>query len=122
VYIGQYQSARADNASDMLLPVLAAVMLGGVDIFGGRGNVVGLALSLLLIGTLKNGMGLANVSGPTQDFVTGLVLVVAVTPPPRQLVASLSRVRSASVDAQGSGDNDAEGASSPPDVFVRKSK
>lgn len=78
VYIGQYQSARADNASDMLLFIVTAVVLGGVDIFGGSGNVVGLLLSLLLLGTLKNGMGLANLSGPVQTLVIGLVLIFAV--------------------------------------------
>ncbi len=78
VYIGQFQSARADNASDMLLFVVTAVVLGGVDIFGGRGNVVGVLLSLLLLGTLKNGMGLANVAGSVQTLVIGAVLIVSV--------------------------------------------
>ena len=68
VYVGQYQSARADNASDILLFIVSAVVLGGVDIFGGRGNVVGVLLALLLLGTLKNGMGLANFPGPVQTL------------------------------------------------------
>lgn len=78
VYIGQFQSARADNASDMLLFVVTAVVLGGVDIFGGRGNVVGVLLSLLLLGTLKNGMGLANVPGSVQTLVIGTLLIISV--------------------------------------------
>ncbi|HEX4766548.1 MAG TPA: ABC transporter permease [Lichenihabitans sp.] len=78
VYIGQFQSARADNASDILLFVVTAVVLGGVDIFGGRGNVVGVLLSLLLLGTLKNGMGLANVAGSVQTLVIGTLLIVSV--------------------------------------------
>jgi rhamnose transport system permease protein len=78
VYIGQYQSARADNASDMLLFIVTAVVLGGVDIFGGRGRVAGVLLALLLLGTLKNGMGLANFAGPVQTLVIGALLVAAV--------------------------------------------
>ncbi len=78
VYIGQFQSARADNASDILLFVVTAVVLGGVDIFGGRGHVVGVLLSLLLLGTLKNGMGLANVAGSVQTLVIGTLLIVSV--------------------------------------------
>ncbi|MBZ0218502.1 MAG: ABC transporter permease [Fimbriimonadaceae bacterium] len=78
VYIGQYQSARADNASDLLLFIVTAVVLGGVDIFGGRGRVVGVFLSLILLGTLKNGMGLANFPGPVQTLVIGLLLVFSV--------------------------------------------
>ena len=78
VYIGQFQSARADNASDILLFVVTAVVLGGVDIFGGRGNVLGVLLSLLLLGTLKNGMGLVNIAGSVQTLVIGLLLIVSV--------------------------------------------
>jgi rhamnose transport system permease protein len=78
VYVGQYQSARADNASDLLLLVVTAVVLGGIDIFGGRGRVLGVLLSLVLLGTLKNGMGLANFAGPVQTLVIGTLLVGSV--------------------------------------------
>jgi rhamnose transport system permease protein len=78
VYIGQYQSARADNASDILLIIVTAVTLGGVDIFGGRGRVIGVFLALILLGTLRNGMGLANFAGPVQTLVIGLLLVLSV--------------------------------------------
>ena len=54
------------------------MVLGGVDIFGGRGNVVGVLLSLLLLGTLKNGMGLANVPGSVQTLVIGMLLIISV--------------------------------------------
>jgi rhamnose transport system permease protein len=78
VYIGQYQSARADNASEMLLFVVTAVVLGGVDIFGGRGRVAGVLLALLLLGTIKNAMGLSNVPGSVQTLVIGSLLIAAV--------------------------------------------
>jgi rhamnose transport system permease protein len=81
VYVGQFESARADNASEILLFVVAAVTLGGVDVFGGHGRVVGVFLALLLLGTLKNGMGLANLPGPVQTLIIGGVLVVSVTIP-----------------------------------------
>jgi rhamnose transport system permease protein len=78
VYIGQYQSARADNATDILLLIVTAVTLGGVDIFGGRGRVIGVLLALVLLGTLRNGMGLANFPGPVQTLAIGLLLIVSV--------------------------------------------
>ena len=81
VYVGQFGSARADNASEMLLFVVAAVVLGGIDIFGGRGQVVGVLLALLLLGTLKNGMGLANFPGPVQTLIIGALLVASVALP-----------------------------------------
>ncbi len=81
VYVGQFESARADNAGEILLFVVAAVTLGGVDVFGGRGHVAGVFLALLLLGTLKNGMGLANLPGPVQTLIIGGVLVVSVAIP-----------------------------------------
>ena len=81
VYVGQFGSARADNASEMLLFVVAAVVLGGIDIFGGRGQVVGVLFALLLLGTLKNGMGLANFPGPVQTLIIGALLVASVAVP-----------------------------------------
>jgi rhamnose transport system permease protein len=81
VYVGQFESARADNASEILLFVVAAVTLGGIDVFGGHGRVAGVFLALLLLGTLKNGMGLANMPGPVQTLIVGGVLVASVTIP-----------------------------------------
>jgi rhamnose transport system permease protein len=81
LWIGQYGSARADNADGSILVVLTAVVLGGVSIKGGSGNVTGVVLAILLLGTLTNGMGLANVSGTTQSLVQGLLLVLSVAIP-----------------------------------------
>ncbi len=65
----------------MILFVVTAVVLGGVDINGGRGTVPGVVLSLVLLGTLRNGMGLANIGGPTQTVVLGALLVLGVLYP-----------------------------------------
>jgi rhamnose transport system permease protein len=81
IWIGQYGSARGDNADGTILFVVTAVVLGGVDINGGRGTVAGVALALLLLGTIRNGMGLANIPGPTQTVVLGLLLIVGVLRP-----------------------------------------
>lgn len=78
VFVGQYQSARADNLNSILLFVVACVALGGFRIEGGKGNVVGLILSILLLGTIQNAMGLQNVNGSVQMFVVGLVLMVSI--------------------------------------------
>jgi rhamnose transport system permease protein len=81
VFVGQYGSARADNADGILLFLVTAVVLGGVDINGGRGTVVGVVLALLLLATLSNGMGLANVPAATQTIVIGVLLVSSVLLP-----------------------------------------
>ncbi len=91
VWIGQYGSARGDNADGSILFVVTAVVLGGVDINGGRGTLVGVVLALLLLGTIRNGMGLANIGGPTQTVVLGTLLVAGVLRPAAS--AGLARFR-----------------------------
>ncbi len=81
IWVGQYGSARGDNADGAILFVVTAVVLGGVDINGGRGSVLGVILALLLLGTLRNGMGLANVGGPIQTVVFGALLTLGVLRP-----------------------------------------
>lgn len=81
VWIGQYGSARGDNADGSILFVVTAVVLGGVDINGGKGTIGGVVLALILLGTIRNGMGLANIGGPTQTVVLGALLVAGVLRP-----------------------------------------
>jgi len=81
VYIGQYQSARADNVASILLFVVACIALGGFSLAGGKGRVIGLILSILLLGTIQNGMGLANIQGPVQTLVIGLILIASIVVP-----------------------------------------
>ena len=81
VYIGQYQSARADNVANILLFVVACIALGGFSLAGGKGRVIGLILSILLLGTIQNGMGLANIKGPVQTLVIGLILIASIVVP-----------------------------------------
>jgi rhamnose transport system permease protein len=91
VWVGQYGSARGDNADGSILFVVTAVVLGGMDINGGRGTISGVVLALLLLGTIRNGMGLANIGGPTQTVVLGALLVGGVLRP--AFAALLSRLR-----------------------------
>ena len=63
------------------LDIITAVLLGGVSIFGGKGNLVGVGLSLLVILNLRNGMGLADITGNTQNYVIGGLLILSVLIP-----------------------------------------
>lgn len=79
VYLGFFGSVQADAASGSeLIDVVTAVVLGGVDIFGGSGSMLGVLLALILIAVLRNGMQLANLGGETQDMVIGGLLVAAI--------------------------------------------
>jgi rhamnose transport system permease protein len=79
VYLGYFGSVQADAASGSeLITVVTAVVLGGVDIFGGAGTMVGVFLALILVAVLRNGMQLANVGGAAQDIVVGGLLLGAI--------------------------------------------
>jgi D-xylose transport system permease protein len=64
---------------NLLLNAIASAVIGGVSLFGGRGEVRGALLGALLIGTLQNGLLLQNVSNGWIYIITGLVLLGAVT-------------------------------------------
>jgi len=77
----RYTSARSDNASGLELAVIAAVLLGGVSIFGGKGSIPGVIAGVLLIGSLNYALRLARVSDVVLITVTGLLLIVSVVAP-----------------------------------------
>jgi rhamnose transport system permease protein len=78
VYVGFFGSTRADAADGSLLDVVTAVVLGGVDIFGGSGSIVGVVLSVIVVAELRNGMQLDNLGGDTQNIVIGVLLLAAI--------------------------------------------
>jgi D-xylose transport system permease protein len=64
--------------SNLLLNAIASAVIGGVSLFGGRGEVRGALLGAILIGTLQNGLNTLNISNGWIYIVTGLVLLGAV--------------------------------------------
>jgi rhamnose transport system permease protein len=81
VFVGYTASARGDNGGTQLLLVVTCVVLGGIELKGGKGNLAGVFLAILLLGTLSNGMGLANIDAPQQVIVFGVILIGAVLAP-----------------------------------------
>ncbi|MDE3025237.1 MAG: sugar ABC transporter permease [Acidobacteriota bacterium] len=64
---------------NLLLNAIASAVIGGVSLFGGRGEVRGALLGALLIGTLQNGLNTLSISNGWIYIVTGGVLLFAVT-------------------------------------------
>ncbi|PCE21868.1 ATPase [Paraburkholderia acidicola] len=81
VYTLRFTSARGDNGEGFELSVIAAVLFGGVSIFGGRGSMVGVLLSLLIVGVLRNALTLVDVSSEVLTIVTGALLLASVLIP-----------------------------------------
>ncbi|QXT62982.1 ABC transporter permease [Tessaracoccus palaemonis] len=74
----RYGSARGDNATGLELQVIAAVVLGGVSVFGGRGALHGVIAGVFLIGALSSALRLANVTSDVINIITGVLLVASV--------------------------------------------
>ena len=77
IYTANYQAA-AGNGEGMELQVIAAVVVGGTSLMGGRGSVIGTFFGVLIINVLITGLGQADAQESTKRLVTGSVIVAAV--------------------------------------------
>ncbi|MBO0876485.1 MAG: sugar ABC transporter permease, partial [Pseudonocardia sp.] len=69
---------QSSGGSDILLMAIAAAVIGGTSLFGGRGRAYAALLGILVIQSITNGMPLLNVDSSVRFMVTGAVLAVAV--------------------------------------------
>lgn len=81
ILAARFASTRPDIGLGLELSVITATVLGGVDINGGKGTMVGAGLSLLLVGLMRFGMGLLNIQGQTQSIAIGLLLILSILLP-----------------------------------------
>jgi rhamnose transport system permease protein len=81
VIAARYGSTRPDIGLGLELSVITATVLGGVDINGGKGTMVGAVLALLLVGLMRFGMGLLNIQGQVQSIAIGALLILSILLP-----------------------------------------
>jgi ribose transport system permease protein len=74
---GQYNFGNPAQGYGYELMAIAAVVIGGTSLMGGRGSMVGTLAGVLMLGTLNNLLLLNNVDSNVQKVVTGLIVVVA---------------------------------------------
>jgi rhamnose transport system permease protein len=77
----QNASVSYSAGTGLELNVVAIVLFGGVSIFGGRGTIVGVFLSVLIVGSLQMALTQINVSADKQNIVTGVLLLISVIVP-----------------------------------------
>ncbi|MEJ3404303.1 ABC transporter permease [Rathayibacter sp. YIM 133350] len=85
--ISKVGSVDAAAGRDIVLSGVAAAVVGGVSLFGGRGRLMHAAIGALVIAVITNGLGLLNLPAGVNYVVTGGVLILAAT------VDAVSRVR-----------------------------
>lgn len=90
--VSYFGSARSDLGRDLLMPALTAAVLGGANIYGGSGSVLGTALAALLVGYLQQGLQMVGIPNQVSSALSGALLVVVVMG--RSLSLHLEGVRS----------------------------
>jgi D-xylose transport system permease protein len=78
IYTARVGSASPDAGRLLELDAIAACVIGGTSLMGGRGTVFGAILGAIFMASLDNGMSLKNYQDFTQDIVKGVILVAAV--------------------------------------------
>jgi rhamnose transport system permease protein len=89
----QNASISYNAGAGLELNVVAIVLLGGVSIFGGRGSIPGVVLSVAIVGSLQMALTQMNVSAEKQNIVTGVLLLMSVIVPNFGEVATRFRTR-----------------------------
>ena len=78
IYTARVGSASPDAGQLLELDAIAACVIGGTSLMGGRGTVFGAILGALIMASLDNGMSLKNVEPYMQNIIKGAILVAAV--------------------------------------------
>ena len=76
---GFLNSVQANIGNGMELEAIAACIIGGTSIAGGKGSIIGTAIGVLIMGVLKNGLVLLGVTSYVQVVIAGVVIIGAVS-------------------------------------------
>jgi ribose transport system permease protein len=77
VYLARLNSAEAGIGDPLLLPAIAAVLIGGTSLFGGSGGLSGTVIGAILLTLVLNGMNLLTINANWQPLVTGTIVLLA---------------------------------------------
>lgn len=76
--VSYFGSARSDLGNAFLMPAITAVVLGGANIYGGSGSILGTALATLLVGYLQQGLQMIGVPNQVSSALSGALLILVV--------------------------------------------
>jgi ribose/xylose/arabinose/galactoside ABC-type transport system permease subunit len=78
MFLSRHMAGSIEGMRGLELDTIAAVTIGGVSLFGGRGNVIGVVIGALLIGVVNNAMSVMQMGHAGQFIVKGAIIIVAV--------------------------------------------
>ncbi|TLU73651.1 ABC transporter permease [Lichenicoccus roseus] len=77
VFTARLSNARANNAQGFELEIITMALLGGINVFGGRGALSGVIWAVILVALLRDVLGLEGVGGDAQGISIGLLLILS---------------------------------------------
>jgi len=77
IYLARLNSAEAGIGTPLLLPAIAAVLIGGTSLFGGSGGLAGTMIGAIILTLVLNGMNLLGINSNWQPLVTGVIILFA---------------------------------------------
>jgi ribose transport system permease protein len=78
LYAGRLHGARYTLGETDLLTVIAAVVIGGTSLFGGRGSIIGAVIGSIIMGMVNNGLILMGLDVAEQMMARGVIIILAV--------------------------------------------
>jgi len=79
LYAGRLHGARYTLGEGTVLSVIAAAVIGGTSLFGGKGTVIGSVIGAVMIGMINNGLILMGLTVAQQMFFRGIILLIAIS-------------------------------------------
>jgi ribose transport system permease protein len=77
LFVARFRSAQANAGLGMELDAIAACVIGGTSLMGGQGSVLGVLIGAMIMGTIRNGLVLTDVSAYWQEMIIGGIIVLA---------------------------------------------
>jgi ribose/xylose/arabinose/galactoside ABC-type transport system permease subunit len=78
IFLGRIMTASMETLGGLELDSIAAVVIGGVSLMGGRGSIIGVVIGTIMIGVINNGMSILGADPFLQGVAKGVIIITAV--------------------------------------------
>ena len=114
LFVAQYRQGKPDAGQGLELDAIAAVVIGGTSLMGGRGGLVGTLVGVLIFGLLSDILQLHNINSNLQLVLKGLIIVCTVLVQERNLGQVLAAFGFARTKGEATGGTEGRAGNAPP--------